>query len=254
MSDAAMHLDLNGLAGIVTGGGDGLGAAYVAALRAAGAQVAVLDVNAERVAELDRSTCEVAIVCDVSRPSDVARAFETALAELGRLDFLVNNAGVRLVHRFEDHPFDAWQRTLAVNLTGAFLCAQSAIPHMRRQGKGKIVNIASITAQLALSNRAAYNASKAGIVGLTRSIAYELGAEGIYCNAIAPGVIETPLTATYFADPERREAIIGATPLRRWGQPEDIASSVVFLCASASDFIQGTTLFVDGGWVAGKGY
>jgi NAD(P)-dependent dehydrogenase (short-subunit alcohol dehydrogenase family) len=226
----------------------------VAALRAAGARVAVLDINADRVAALDDAVCEVAVTCDVADPPAVARAFQTAVAEIGRLDFLVNNAGIRIVHRFEDHPFETWQRTLDVNLTGAFLCAQAALPYMRRQRKGKIVNVASITAQLALKHRVAYNVSKAGIMGLTRSIAYELGAEGIYCNAVAPGVIETPLTSHYFAETELRQAIASATPLGRWGQPEEVATPVVFLCTDASDFIQGATLFVDGGWVAGKGY
>jgi NAD(P)-dependent dehydrogenase (short-subunit alcohol dehydrogenase family) len=245
---------LEGRGAIVTGGADGLGAAQVAALRAAGAKVAVLDVDAERVAQLDDRVCDAAVVCDVSEPSAVTEAFSTAVDRIGRLDCLVNNAGVRFVHPVADHPLDAWRRTLDVNLTGTLLCTQAALPHMRKLGGGRIVNIASIAGILAMKDRAAYTATKAAIIQLTRSTALELGGVGIACNAVAPGVVETPLTAHYFEDPGRREAIVAATPMARWAQPEEIAGPVVFLCSDAASFVSGHTLVVDGGWTAGKGY
>jgi NAD(P)-dependent dehydrogenase (short-subunit alcohol dehydrogenase family) len=116
------------------------------------------------------------------------------------------------------------------------------------------VNIASIAGELALKNRVAYNVAKAGLIMLTKTIAVELGEQGIVCNAVAPGVIETRLTAAYFEDPVLREQIVSATPSGRWGQPHEIAAPVVFLCSDAASFVQGTTVFVDGGWTAAKGY
>jgi NAD(P)-dependent dehydrogenase (short-subunit alcohol dehydrogenase family) len=111
-----------------------------------------------------------------------------------------------------------------------------------------------VAGELALKNRVAYNVAKAGLIMLTKTIAFELGDRGIVCNAVAPGVIETPLTAEYFSDDALRETILAATPSARWGQPRDIADPVVFLCSDAAAFVQGTTLFVDGGWTAAKGY
>ena len=245
-----MNLDLSGRVGIVTGGAKGLGAAQVKALREAGARVAVFDLDVGEVG----SSADVAVKGDISDPKSVSAAFSHVKGELGRIDFLVNNAGIRVVGRLEDYPLEAWQRTLDVDLTGAFLCTQAVIPHLREVGGGKIVNIASMAGILALGNRVAYNCAKAGVIMLTKSTAYELGGEGIFCNAVAPGVMETPLTRDYFNDPDFAGLIVTNTPLGRWGQPEDVAGAVVFLCSSASDFVQGHTLVVDGGWTIGKGY
>jgi NAD(P)-dependent dehydrogenase (short-subunit alcohol dehydrogenase family) len=128
------------------------------------------------------------------------------------------------------------------------------VPHMRRRGGGRVVNIASVAAELAFRDRAAYNVSKAGLVTLTKSMALELGGAGICCNAIAPGIVETPLNRHYFDDPALRAAIVENTPMGRWGQPAEIAGPVVFLCSDAAGFINGVTIPVDGGWSCGKGY
>jgi len=122
------------------------------------------------------------------------------------------------------------------------------------QGRGKIVNISSNAATLAFRNRVAYVTSKAAVVGLTKAIAWELGTQGIFCNAIAPGVTETPLTAAQFAKPDFARTVLENAAVRRWGQPKDIADAAIFLCSPASDYIQGTTLQVDGGWESGKGW
>jgi len=246
---------LDGRVGVVTGAAQGIGRALAAGLTDAGAQVALLDQAANDVraaaAELDGATAHAV---DITDADGVAAAIDEAAGTHGRLDFLVNNAGVRLIEPVMEMSVEGWRRTLDVNLTGTFNCIRGAVPHMRRAGGGRIVNVASVAGILAFSNRAPYNVSKAGIIALTKSVAVELAAHGITCNAIAPGVIETPLTREYFSDPELAPKIKANTPLGRWGQPEDVVGPVVFLCGPGAEFVQGETLVVDGGWVAGKGY
>lgn len=251
---------LDGRAGVITGGAQGLGREFAEGLIAAGvAQLALFDVNeavlSETTRELSGDGVDVrGTTVDVSDATAVESAFYEAAGWLDRIDFLVNNAGIRHQAPFREYALEDWQRTLDVDLTGPFLCSRAAIEHMLPQGRGKIVNITSIAGELALKNRVAYNVAKAGLIMLTKTIAFELGDQGIWCNSVAPGVIETPLTKEYFAEGPLRETILENTPLGRWGQPEDLTGPVVFLCGDASDFVQGHTLFVDGGWVSSKGY
>ena len=254
-----MELSLNGRAGIVTGAAQGLGRAMVDALLASGASVSLVDrdqptlaaVREELARHGERTHSQVT---DVSDAAALRRAVDAAAERFGRLDFLINNAGIREIAPFRDYSLEAWERTIAINLTAPFVASQAAIPHFLAQGKGKIVNVASAAGELALRNRVAYNVTKAGLVMLTKTICFELASEGIMCNAVAPGVVETPLAAAYFEDEDMTRVIVENTPLGRWGQPPEIAAAVVFLCSDAADFIQGHTLTVDGGWVAGKGY
>lgn len=246
--------ELAGMAGVVTGSASGLGRAIAEAFTAAGAEVAILDLtNAERAAE-EIGGGILGMSADVTDADAVASAFNTVVETFGRFDFLVNSAGIRHIEPFLNHSLDVWRRTVDVNLVGTMICCQAAARLMIPRGGGKIVNLASVAGRLALNDRSAYNASKGGVIMLTQSIAVELASEGISCNAIAPGVIETPLSAEYFRDERMTSKILGATPLGRWGQPGDIAAPAIFLCSSASDFVQGETLFVDGGWNAAKGY
>jgi gluconate 5-dehydrogenase len=235
---------LTGLSGVITGAASGIGAGLAAAFEAAGATVERWD-----VAEAD-----AVVACDVRDPGAVARATEGAIERLGGIDFLVNNAGVRAQGAFLDASFEDWQRVLDVDLTGVWNCSQAVGRHMAARGGGKVLNIASIVSTHALRNRPAYVAAKAGVAGLTRAMAFELGPMGIRCNAIGPGVIETPLTQSYFEDPDLAALIERETPLGRWGQVEDLAGPAVFLCSPAADYVSGQLLFVDGGWTAGKGY
>lgn len=244
---------------IVTGAAQGLGFSTAQALRDAGARLALVDTNADGLTtaarELGGGADRVAsFVSDLADTTAVTALPNRVLEHFGDIDILVNNAGIRHIDAFLDYPLDKWQQTLDVNLTAPFLLSQAAIPHLITKGKGKIVNIASIAGTLAFHNRAAYNATKAALIMLTKTIALELGDKGIFCNAIGPGIIETPLTHEYFADPELRTNILRNSPMQRWGQPHEIADPVVFLCSDASDFVNGTTLFVDGAWTAGKGY
>lgn len=251
-----MNAPLKGQAGIVTGAAQGIGREIAAALAAAGARVAIVDLNADAAAETAAALGSGTIWrnVDVADEQQVTEAFDRVADEFGGLQFLVNNAGIRRVGAFMDYALEDWQQTLDVDLTGPFICSRAAIRHMLPAGGGRIVNVASIAGELALKNRVAYNVAKAGLIMLTKTIAFELGDQGIVCNAVAPGVIETPLTSTYFDDPDLRETILSSTPSGRWGQPSEIAEPVVFLCSNAASFVQGTTLFVDGGWTAAKGY
>src|SRR5262245_58706562 len=193
-----MAEELRGRAGIITGAAGGIGRTLARAFVGAGASVAVFDADGEGAAAVASELGAAGYGVDITDDAAVERATEDFAARAGRLDFLINNAGIRHQAAFLDHPLDAWRRTLDVNMTGAFICSQAAI---RRFGEdGRIVNIASIAGVLGLKNRIAYSASKAGIIGMTRAMAFELGARGVRVNAIGPGVIETPLTASYFED------------------------------------------------------
>lgn len=239
---------------MITGGASGLGRGIADAFVAAGAEVAIFDRdNAETAAE-QIGDGVLGLPGDVTDEDGVARAFDIVAETFGRFDFVVNSAGIRHISPFLEHSLVAWRRTIEVNLVGTMICCQKAAHLMIERGGGKIVNLASVAGALALTDRSAYNASKGGVIMLTRSIAFELASKGISCNAIAPGVIETPLSAEYFRDERMTSKILDATPLGRWGQPPDVAAPAVFLCSSASDFVQGEVLFVDGGWNAAKGY
>jgi len=247
---------MSGKSGIVTGGARGIGRELAAAFAAAGARVAIWDTDgdAARAAATEVGAGAIADTVDVTDESGVGAAVETVLGAYGQIDFLINNAGIRHVAPIAEEPVDAWRRTIDVNVNGTFICSKAVIPAMVAAGGGHIVNLASMAGQLALRERAAYNTSKAAIVGLTKSIAVEVGDAGVYCNAVAPGVIETPLSAPYFEDESMVKVLRENSPMGRWGQVDEISGPVLFLCSPESSFVNGVTLFVDGGWTAGKGY
>ncbi len=248
--------ELDGRVALLTGAAGGLGCAIATALVREGAAVGLIDLPG---AELDGLAVELGASA-VAFPTDLtdaaaAQALPARAAErFGGLDILINNAGIRTVHSFAAHPVADWQRALDVNLTAPFLLIQAAVPLLQASGHGAVVNTTSTAAELAFGNRVAYNVSKAGLKMLTRTAALELGPLGIRCNAVAPGVVETPLNSHYFGDTEFAELIVANTPVRHWGQPDDVAGPVVFLCSDAARFVTGTTIMVDGGWTTGKGY
>jgi NAD(P)-dependent dehydrogenase (short-subunit alcohol dehydrogenase family) len=240
---------LDGRFAIVTGGGAGIGREICRRLASEGAAVAVLDIrgqSAEAVAG-ELASCgsrALALEADVAEAAQVDSAIAEAEAAFGRLDILVNNAGVRHVRSITEETVEGWRRTLDVDLTGAFLCLQRAVPAMRRQGGGKVVNIGSISGMRGFVNRAAYCAAKAGLHGLTRQAAAELAPLNIQVNAIAPGYIDTAL-ATYTA--ETVTAMLATSPTRRRGDAAEVAGLAAFLSSADSDLITGAVIPLDGG-------
>lgn len=240
---------LTGRIACVTGAARGIGWTIADALAQRGAQVAMLDVDITALEEATRSigSRALAIEADVSRLSDVQRAIQRATEHFGGLEVLVNNAGVCPLSDFADITEAEWDRVLAINLKGAFLCCQAALPYLRKSGRrGRIINIASVAAQMGgVAVGAHYAASKAGLIGLTKSLARLLAVDGVTVNCLAPGTTATDMTAGWSeATQERLKAQI---PLGRFAQPEEIAEAVCFLASDGAAFITGATLDVNGG-------
>lgn len=245
---------LDGRVAVVTGGGRGIGRAVALALADAGADVAVAVSReleaAEETAEAIRQKGRRALArrADVSDSAQAEDLIAAAVEALGRIDILVNNAGVTrdgLLLRMSDADWDA---VLDANLKGAFHCTRSALRRMLRQRSGRIVNITSVMGLTGNAGQANYCASKAGLIGLTKATAKEVGARGITCNAVAPGWIRTRMTAGL--PEEVAERVRQQIPLGRLGEPEDVAGAVVFLCSPAASYITGQVLVVDGGLLA----
>ena len=243
---------------LVTGAGSGIGREVCFQFAGEGATVAASDIDsamAARTAEeiKDNGGEAHAFQLDVTDPDAVNRVVDAAAVALGRMDVLVNNAGIREIVPVLELSFEEWSRVMNVNISGVFLCAQAFARHLvAAGGEGAIVNLASTLGVQAAPNRAAYAASKHAVVGLTKAMAMELGQKGIRVNAVAPGVTRTPLTERYFQDADYAERIRGLHALHRWGEASEIAKAILFLASADASFCTGTTLMVDGGWTAGK--
>jgi len=248
-----------GKAVLVTGGGSGIGRAVCLAFAREGADVGIADVNmegAEAAAQDVRKEGRrgIPVKVDVTDPTSVQTMVSQTVSELGRIDVLVNSAGVREIVPFLHLPVSEWQRVIAINLTGTFLCSQAVAQYLVQQNRGgKIINLASVAGIMAVPNRAAYVASKHAVIGLTKEMAIELADKQIQVNAVAPGVVETAMTASYFDKPEVVSSLKKAHPAGRWAQPQEIAHLILFLASSEADFITGATFPIDGGFAAGKG-
>ena len=269
----ALEIDLSGRVALVTGGSRGLGRADALTLARAGADVAIADIlvesdtsaaesygvlaqaavaqgmvhtesTVEEIRALGRSA--IAVRCDVTDREQVDSAVARTLEELGSVDILINNAGtLDHVGQFHDQRADLWERDLRVNLTGAFNCAQAVWPFMKERKWGRIVNMASVAGTLGGFGQASYSTTKAGILGLTRTLAMEGGRHGITCNAIVPGIIGTE--AFHMANPVMNERIANRTVFKRPGEPQDIANAIAFLCSDLAGYITGIGLNVSGG-------
>ncbi|MFO1398000.1 MAG: 2-dehydro-3-deoxy-D-gluconate 5-dehydrogenase KduD [Burkholderiales bacterium] len=250
----AVSFGLKGRCALVTGAGQGLGQAMAVALAEAGADVAGAD-----VANMDETAARVAaagqrfaaISGDLRGTAATRRAVEQAVAALGRLDILINNAGI--IRRADSIDFSEadWDDVVDLNLKSVFFLAQAAGRQFLAQGGGgKIVNVASMLSFQGGIRVPSYTASKSGVLGLTRLLANEWAAKGINVNAIAPGYMATANTAPLRADASRSAEILARIPAGRWGQPDDLGGAVVFLCSTASDYVNGAVIPVDGGWLA----
>jgi 3-oxoacyl-[acyl-carrier protein] reductase len=270
-----LEIDLSGRVALVTGGSRGLGRADALTLAQAGADVVIADIQVESettdeeverygpLAQVARAQGLVyteatakeiqvlgrraaAVKCDVTDREQVAATVARCVEDFGSVDILVNNAGtLDHVAQIGDQAPDLWERDLRVNLTGAFNCAQAAWPHMRERGWGRIVNMASVAGTLGGFGQASYSTTKAGLLGLTKSLALEGARHGITVNAIVPGIIGTE--AFSLGNPEMNERMVKRTALRRPGEPQDIANAIAFLCSDLAAYITGVGLNVSGG-------
>jgi NAD(P)-dependent dehydrogenase (short-subunit alcohol dehydrogenase family) len=249
-----MHYEFEGKVALVTGASGGIGRATALAFAASGAAVVVSDVNEaggnETVAAIEAAGGQAVFHrCDVSKGDEVKALVARAVSEFGRLDFAHNNAGINSVSANE-YDDDVWAKSIAVNLTGVMLCMREQAEVMLKQGSGAIVNTASINGLVGNPSQPAYTAGKHGVVGLTRHAALKHARAGIRVNAVCPGVIETPMTDSVAANPEIRKIMENMTPMGRMGQPEEVASVVLWLCSDQASFVTGHAMVVDGGATA----
>ncbi len=238
----------------MTGAGGGLGVGICSSLAAAGAAVACADIDPERAQGIAALVAEnggrsLALQTDIADRGSVAAAVTRAAAELGGIDVLVNNAAIYPRRAWTEITEDEWDRVLAVNLKGYFLCARACYPSMKELGRGHIVNVSSITFMLGFPMLLDYVASKSAIVGFTRSLAREVGPDGITVNAIAPGAFPTDAEKIHPNPDEYNQWVLEQQSIKRRGTPADIGNLVVFLSSDASSFITGQTVVIDGGWM-----
>lgn len=239
---------LEGKIAIVTGAASGIGEATAQLFASEGARVLAVDRSGTALAEAHARNAEVATLeQDVATDDAAERIVAAAVERFGGLDILFNNAGVSQSIPAESFPTEEWDRTFAVNLRAGFLLCRRAIPELRARGGGRIINTASVMAQRTDYGLAAYCASKAGVAGLTRTLALELGRYGITANWIEPGAIYTGMTRANFENPEIRRVWARKSPLKRLGQPLDIARGALFLASEDASFVTGQGLVVDGG-------
>src|SRR4051794_1037143 len=229
---------LEGRVAFVTGSAGGIGKAVAELFEREGA----------RVAGFDRADGDIRI------PADVERAVGETVDRFGRIDVVVNCAGVREIGDVYELPTEEWDNVLAVNLSGTFYVCQAAARRMRETGGGSIVNVASVGGLVGRSHRPAYTAAKHGVVGLTKTLARDLAADGIRVNAICPGLIRTPLTEPYFADGSFERSLATTVPQGRYGEALDVANAALYLASDLGSYVNGAALTVDGGWLAEKSF
>ena len=259
--------DLKSLAGInlfnmkdqvavVTGGSKGLGAAMAAGLASAGASVVLVSRNADEAQTAAAEIAEgfgvttVGMGCDVTVQSEVEAMVSQVIADHGRLDVLINSAGINIRGSIEDLTYEEFQQVQKTNVDGIWLCCKAVTPHMKAAKYGRIVNMASTLGLVGLANRTPYTSSKGAVVQLTRALGLELATDGIACNAICPGPFLTPMNVPIADTEEAKKFIIGAVAQERWGELEEIQGAAILLSSPAASFMNGSMVTVDGGWTA----
>lgn len=250
--------DLKNKVVIITGARRGMGKSHAITLAKAGAKIVVSDISQEEcqlvVDEIKKQKGEaVAVKCDVTKKSEVDSMVKTAVDKWGKVDVLVNNAGIIAFKPFVELTEEEWDKMLDVNLKGQFLCAQAVVKEMIKQKSGTIVNIASVEmgqVGAGMPNIVHYCASKGGVVAMTEALAVELAPYNIRVNAISPGAIDTPMVEAAKDDPKLLEQTLAVIPMKRMGKSEEVSNLVLFLASDASSYITGDTIIIDGGWMA----
>ncbi len=248
--------DLSGKAAIVTGGSKGLGQAMAAGLASAGARVMLTSRHGDEAAAAARQiasdfgTDAIGVQADVTSAADVDFMVGDALDRFGKIDVLVNNAGINIRGPIDQVTYAVFRLVQQVNVDGVWLCCRAAVQPMKQAGCGRIINVASTLGLVGLENRTAYATSKGAVVQLTRTLALELAPHGILCNAICPGPFLTPMNIPIADQEQTKRAIIGAVALARWGRMEEIQGAAIFLASDAASYMTGSLVCVDGGWTA----
>jgi NAD(P)-dependent dehydrogenase (short-subunit alcohol dehydrogenase family) len=251
--------DLKDKVAIITGARRGMGRSHAISLARAEAKVVVSDISLDDcekvVKEIKKAKGQaIAIQCDVSKKEEVDEMVKKIVNKWRGVDILVNNAGICQFKPFLDLTEEEWERTIDINLKGYFLCAQAAAKEMAKQKSGVIINIASVAMGqqgIGFPNIVHYCASKGGIVAMTEAMALELAPYNIRVNAVAPGMIETPMVDTVKQDPKSMEGLLARVPMHRMGNPQEVSNLVLFLASNESSYMTGSTVVIDGGWLAG---
>ncbi|HUG91953.1 MAG TPA: glucose 1-dehydrogenase, partial [Planctomycetaceae bacterium] len=254
MLPGVKQFDLTGRSAVVTGGSKGLGEAIAAGLASAGADVLVTSRHGEEAAAAagrianDFGRRAVGIQADVSSEADVAAMVDRALAEFGRIDVLVNNAGINIRGAIDELSYEDFRKVQEINVDGLWLCSRAVVPHMKQAGRGRIINLASTLGVVGLENRTPYASSKGAVVQLTRALALELAPFEITVNAICPGPFLTPMNVPIAEAEQTKKFIVGAVALGRWGRMAEIQGAAILLASDAGSYMTGSLVTVDGGW------
>lgn len=247
---------LDGKVALITGGSKGLGASMAMGLAQAGATTVICSrtqADCDQVAaEISEATGQesAGIAGDVTKEADVDRVFKITLEKYGKLDVQINSAGINVRHLIEDFPFQEFQRIIDINLIGTWLCCRAAARVMKPQKSGSVVNVASALSAIGLPERSAYCSSKAGVIGLTQTLALEWASSNVRCNALCPGPFLTEINRPLLKEPEKLQKLLSNIALNRWAELHEIRGAALFLASDASSFMTGASLYLDGGWTA----